>query len=266
MRAQFDIERERSRELFKRVLNDNIDGRVPYTFHSQIELYFVDDGQVDALIDGKRRLLQTGQMAVVLSYAPHLFRSVGGSVSSLLLIPPEICSELSSVIGSRQLSSPFICDTDTVKGIREMLDSAVTEGLNGVKLKGYLYLILGTVLDNIFLEGSEEAANTELSEKLLFYLNQNFKNDISSESLSAAFGYNKRYLSSYFKSTFGVGINQYLNVLRLKNALLLMKMGKHTHTYCALESGFSSIRTFYRVFKDELGCAPGDYFSDSLNK
>lgn len=266
MRAQFDIERERSRELFKRVVNDNIDGQSPYTFHSQIELYFVDEGEVDVLIDGKKRTLTAGQMAVVLSYCPHLFRSVGGSVSSLLLIPPEICSELSSVIGSRQLSSPFICDADTVREIRKMLESAMAEGLNGVKLKGYLYLILGTVLDNIFLEGSDEAANTELSEKLLLYLNQNFKNDISSETLSAAFGYNKRYLSSYFKSTFGVGINQYLNVLRLKNALLLMKNGKNTHTFCALESGFSSMRTFYRVFKEELGCAPGDYFSDSLNK
>jgi len=52
---------------------------------------------------------------------------------------------------------------------------------------------------------------------------------------------------------------QYVNILRLRNALLLMKNRKHTHTYCALESGFPSVRTFYRVFQSEMHCSPREY-------
>ena len=48
-------------------------------------------------------------------------------------------------------------------------------------------------------------------------------------------------------------------MVRLKNALMLMHEGKHTLTYCALESGFNSVRTFYRAFSEEFDCTPKEY-------
>ena len=42
---------------------------------------------------------------------------------------------------------------------------------------------------------------------------------------------------------------------------MLLKDEKNTHTFCALESGFNSVRTFYRAFKKEFGCAPQEYVS-----
>ena len=50
MRINFDIAREQSNELYKEITNDNINGDTPFNFHSQIELYFVKEGQVDACI------------------------------------------------------------------------------------------------------------------------------------------------------------------------------------------------------------------------
>ena len=62
MRLHFDMEREQSRELLKEVTNDNIDGQCHFNFHSQIELYFVDEGQIDAFVNHQRRLLKIDQM------------------------------------------------------------------------------------------------------------------------------------------------------------------------------------------------------------
>jgi AraC-like DNA-binding protein len=42
-----------------------------------------------------------------------------------------------------------------------------------------------------------------------------------------------------------------------------MNEQKHSITHCAMESGFNSMRTFYRAFREEFGCSPGDYL-DSL--
>ena len=64
MYTHFDIERERSRELFKELTNDNIDGICHFNFHSQIELYFVDDGQIDAFVNQQQRRLKKGSVPV----------------------------------------------------------------------------------------------------------------------------------------------------------------------------------------------------------
>lgn len=267
MHAYFDIERESSRQLFKEVVNDNIDGQCHCNFHSQIELYFVDEGQIDALVNHQRRLLKKDQMAVALSYDTHLFRSVGNSKSSILVIPPELCREFAAAVQHKQAKSPFICDEAAVKRIKSCVDFLKTESSNEVKRLGYLYVALGIVLENLFLENAENSINTELSTRILFYLNQHFRDEITLGSLSTTFGYSPSYLSHYFKNCFGIGISQYVNILRLRNALLLLREGKNTHTYCALESGFTSVRTFYRAFKQKFGCAPRNYVAvlDSQN-
>jgi len=93
----------------------------------------------------------------------------------------------------------------------------------------------------------------------LIYLNENYKSDLSLSSVAAKFGYNASYVSRLFKNNFNIGFNHYLNVIRLKNAVLLMQENKHSITYCALESGFNSMCTFYRAFYEEFGCKPKDY-------
>lgn len=261
MQIHFDIERERSNELYKEITNDNIDGQCHFNFHSQIELYFVNKGEIDACINSERRVLKKDQMAVALSYDAHLFRSIGNSTSSILVIPPDICREFSLAVQKKKVKNPFICDEASVKQIKFFLNALRAESNNEVKHRGFLYIILGIVLENLFLENKEDANDTELSSKILFYLNENFQKEITLDSLSATFGYSKTYISRYFKKNFGIGISHYINILRLRNAMQLMRDGANTHTYCALESGFTSIRTFYRVFKSEFGCTPSDYFA-----
>ena len=123
-------------------------------------------------------------------------------------------------------------------------------------------------MKSIFFENTETASDMELSSRILSYVNQQFKDDITLESLAHEFGYNKSYLSRYFKSSFNVGFNQYISTVRLKNALILMNEKKHSLTHCALESGFNSMRTFYRVFENEFNCSPKEYLKniESYNK
>lgn len=261
MQAYFDVERERSNELYKRIINDNIDGRSHFKFHSQIELYFVDEGEIDACINTERRVIKKDELAVALSYDPHLFRSLGESRSSILVIPADVCREFSLAVQNKRVKNPFICDRATVEEIRYYVELILSERENNVKLRGYLYVILGIVLENIFLEAKDNPVDNDLPTKILLYLNQHFKDDLSLDLLTETFGYSQSHISRSFKNCFGVGINEYVNFLRLRNALLLLKDEKNTHTFCALESGFNSVRTFYRAFKKEFGCAPQEYVS-----
>ena len=67
----------------------------------------------------------------------------------------------------------------------------------------------------------------------------------------------------YFRKLFGIetGISpvKYLNLLRLSNAKNLMKYPFLSLEECALQSGFSSLQYFCRIFKKEFNISPGKY-------
>ena len=99
------------------------------------------------------------------------------------------------------------------------------------------------------------------SAKILLYISQNFREELSLSSIAAAMGYNPSYLSRAFKNSFQIGLNRYITMVRLREAIQLMKDGSKSVLACALESGFRSSRTFYRAFYEAFHCTPKEYFS-----
>lgn len=256
MQANFNIDRERNNRLFyKEYKND----KCIFQFHSQIELYFVDEGEMEFVVNNHRRTLQSGEMSVALSYDSHAYRTPVYSRSSVFIIPIYMCESFIQATKNKKATYPFILDKDIVKKIKEYINELRLEDINEIKKIGYIHLILGIIIDNIFFENSESVIDTALSSRLLFYINESFNQDLSLDILSAELGLHKTYISKYFKECFNVGFNQYLTSIRLKNALILMNDGKHSITDCAMESGFNSMRTFYRVFSKEFGCTPKQY-------
>ena len=256
MQANFNIDRERNNHLFYKAYTND---KCIFQFHSQIELYFVDEGEMEFVVNNHRRVLQAGEMSVALSYDSHAYRTPDHSRSSVFIIPIYMCEAFINATRNKKATYPFILDKDIVRKIKEYITELQSESINEIKQTGYIHLILGIILENIFFESSENTIDTALSSRLLFYINENFNQDLSLDTLSSEMGLHKTYISKYFKECFNVGFNQYLTSIRLKNALILMNDGKHSITDCAMESGFNSMRTFYRVFSKEFGCTPKEY-------
>ncbi len=230
-----------------------------FCFHSQIELYFVDEGEMDISVNDNRRMLKGGEMAVVLSFDAHTYMTPEKSRSSALFIPVYMCPDFIEDVRHKRVTSPFICDKEVVEKIKSLVSELQKSGDNAILKQGYIYVILGIIKDNIFFKTTKENMDPELSTRLLTYVNDNFGDDISLATAARELGYNESYLSRYFKACFRIGFNRYLTTVRLKNALMLMNEKKHTTAYCAMEVGFNSMRTFYRAFQKEFGCTPKEY-------
>ena len=260
MQPIFNIVRERDNKLFyKSYTND----KTVLQFHSQIELYFVDDGQMDFWVNGHYKRLSAGEMSVALSYDSHAYKTPEYSRSSVLIIPPHVCEEFILATKGKKATNPFICDKAAVAKIKECYGEIKREGIGKIEQLGYIYVILGIVMERVFLEQTDSVSDPALSSKILFYINENFKSGITPSQIAAHFGYSQSYISRYFKSCFNITLIKYLTTIRLKNAIMLMHEGKHSATYCSLESGFSSMRTFYRAFYNEFGCSPKEYMANS---
>lgn len=92
------------------------------------------------------------------------------------------------------------------------------------------------------------------------YIDDNFLNpDISLASISKEISYNKKYISSVFKKTIGIGIIEYLNTIRVQYACTLIQHGLTCVNDIAVCCGYSDPLYFSKVFKEKMGISPRDY-------
>jgi AraC-like DNA-binding protein len=83
--------------------------------------------------------------------------------------------------------------------------------------------------------------------------------EFSISSLADQIGVSEVYLRKLFRAQFATSPAKYLISVRLKNAKKLMKYPFLSLEECAMQSGFSSLQYFSRLFKKETGISPGSY-------
>ncbi|MFC1668802.1 helix-turn-helix transcriptional regulator [Spirochaetota bacterium] len=94
---------------------------------------------------------------------------------------------------------------------------------------------------------------------ILDFIQKNYKSDISREGLASAVGMNPNYFSSQFKEYTGKKINDYINELRINNAVEKLRDSEIRIIDVALSSGFDCLSTFNRLFKIVMKKSPTDY-------
>lgn len=90
------------------------------------------------------------------------------------------------------------------------------------------------------------------------------KNNLTTEDLSEAAmaeraGVSKEYFSRVFKNLSGLNYSKWLNMIRVEHAISLFPSQSMKLTEIAMLSGFQSIPSFNRVFKDLKGISPREY-------
>jgi Response regulator containing CheY-like receiver domain and AraC-type DNA-binding domain len=91
------------------------------------------------------------------------------------------------------------------------------------------------------------------------YIYRNYKADISLNDIADHIGVNSSYLSRKFKKDCGKGVIEYLNMIRIGQAKLLMESGAKRVKQIADEVGFNNYNYFFKVFKDSQGMTPLEY-------
>lgn len=147
-----------------------------------------------------------------------------------------------------------------LKGIFEKLPELSGENKNNILLTAaYLNLICDKVVrQGVF----ENASPTDgiLYQKVISYISDSFREDISLEKIAATFGYNKKYLSSLLHSLTGVHFSDFVAMYRIEYAKkLLIQRECPSMTEIAIACGFSAVNTFNRQFKRITAMTPTEY-------
>ncbi len=83
--------------------------------------------------------------------------------------------------------------------------------------------------------------------------------DLSQGAMAGMAGISRDYFSRIFKNVTGMNYSKWLNTIRMEKASELLAEKGRSLTEVAMLSGFQSIPSFNRVFREEKGMAPGEY-------
>ncbi|WGH74815.1 AraC family transcriptional regulator [Tenacibaculum tangerinum] len=96
------------------------------------------------------------------------------------------------------------------------------------------------------------------------YLNPQFSLSLFSKKLDLS----ESYLSHIFNQNSSINFSEYVNKLRVEEALKLLKNSQfknYTIVAIGLEAGFNSKSTFYHNFKKEVGVTPTQYRKENMS-
>jgi len=91
------------------------------------------------------------------------------------------------------------------------------------------------------------------------FVEKNFRGDCSVETLAKQMGYSGNYLSRYFMKSIGMSFHSYVTQYRLEQVCYLMRNTNEPILRCAMDCGFTSLRSFNRNFGLYIGMTPTEY-------
>ena len=101
--------------------------------------------------------------------------------------------------------------------------------------------------------------DSEVITAVMTYINNHYREELSLEDVARFAGFSRYYFSRSFKRQTGYSFKDYLCQKRLQVAMDLLIRTNRSMRDVAIESGFGSVATFNRVFREKKGCTPTQY-------
>ena len=105
-------------------------------------------------------------------------------------------------------------------------------------------------------ESLKHRKNMERLNTVLFYMESHFSQPISVEQLAEMTCLSEDRFGHLFRESVGLAPRQYLNNIRLRKAMELLKTGEHSVTAVAEAVGFRDYNHFGRLFRKHYGYPP----------
>lgn len=245
MLAEYELNRERDERLFVLGGCDNV---CHVHFHRKAEVMYVTAGEKRIYASGKEYVLSPDNIYFANSYEMHGYEKSDGGEQTVIVFPNNMLRDYYEAFGDKMLMGCVIDDTEFCRSLLPYF-LAVERGCdNPLVLQADCDMMLGKIVEKLGFQEGVRSRQTFVDE-LLAYINEHYADDITLESMAEHFGYSKYYFSRMFNAALGTSITDYVSAVRLMRALDLLRRSGCTVSEAAMECGFSSLPTFYRVLK-----------------
>ena len=235
----------------------------PMHIHDLLEVVYCRDGELDITIDDVNYRLERSDVAVICPLVVHSYNvsARNGVDGVIFIVNTALYPALSDMLSDACPVSPVIRSRD-ISGAAFYALSALCNICenplgSGSELKSIAWL--GVALTELCMqmtmaERTLSARDTIM--RTILYLQQNFRQPLTLNQAAAATGTSPNYLSALFSKQLRISFHTLLNAMRLNHALDMLRHSALPVTEICYDCGFSSLRTFNRVFMDSFGMTP----------
>lgn len=226
-------------------------------FHSTVELVYVESGVLAALQDGVTTLVPAGHLIVNSSYVVHGYETPESSRIIVCTVPLSAVPALRGQL-SRSRFAQNIVDVSGLKECRRILGMMAdhANGDNAIFMNALSEALLALLIEKIGLIENTADNESDLIKRILIYLQEHSAEPITVSQAAALFGYSVGRFSHIFNERIGCSFTRYVNNLRCYKARRMLAENDLPLIDVAAACGFSSMRTFHRVYKEVTGQTP----------
>jgi len=249
-------------------------GSAPH-IHDENEVVLLLEGEMEFTIENKTVVLTSGHVLFIKGLVTHSSRLTTGIRTQICVLQYSNDFLYSSNIGEIRYFSNFV-QADTLKFFVFDKDKSSTAEIKNLLLntekefeeknlayemviKSNLYRFVSILFREGILQSSSkfddmEGCSIDRISEVLKYIERHYDQPITIEEASKLLNVNYSYFCKLFKQATGQSFIQYLNYYRVVVAKQLLVDSSKNITEVMLESGFSSLSYFDRVFKRFCGC------------
>lgn len=229
--------------------------------HTHMEMIYLEDGSCEAVVDNQRYRVKAGEILAVFPNQIHAYFEQTPVKGYVVILAPEMFPEFREILQSKLPENPVMQAQELTMDVGQHLSNIKSKlkmkaALADVAAKGQLLAFLGEIFLRMnFMEKPGEASTMK---SILNYCIDRYTESFTLEEMAKDLYLSKYYICHIFKERLNTSCKEFVNQMRVEAACELLKKGKSV-TETAYESGFSSVRTFNRVFSDYIDMSPREY-------
>jgi AraC-like DNA-binding protein len=245
-----------------------------------VEVVYVLEGSLTIGVNNEVHTLNARDIILVSGGDVHYFLPQPNRVNRIILhFEMPFFESYATALKDKKFSRVLLKESDPIDdksgvSIHKVLEKHILEILDEYKckqqgyrlvLKARLFDILVTLLRNVPMESHSphekvrQLNRLERLDQVFSFVEQNHGRHIPLEEIASVANFSVYHFTRFFKETTGMTFGQYINNYRVAKAESYLLHTDDTVTEVVFKSGFGSIKTFNRVFKQIKGCSPSQY-------
>jgi AraC-like DNA-binding protein len=240
-------------------------------WHDRIEFLFVLKGKIHVYVGRDEYFLQENDLLLINSNEVHGVESSEDNKLIVLQIPVSFIKKWYKNIENETFHCQSFQSMEQARfnDIRSLIAQLMLISRN--KGEGYEVKIHSLLLDIVYnLVGNFSVKNNvqlyrnnkkdiERLTRITSYIQQNFMHPLTLNEIAENEQLTVPYVSKYFQQHMGQSFVKYVNGIRLEHAVQSMLETDWPIIQIAMESGFSNLNTFHKLFKETFHTTPYQY-------
>ncbi len=248
----------------------------PPHWHEELEIIYVLEEELVIGLNNEIYTLKPRDILLINSSEVHFFVTPPKKSKRIILqFEQTLFGPFSTMMRENKFIKPLIdssdeSDTQIHRNLEKQIlliieeYSKMRQGFQlaiQARLYDFMVILLRQVPKEKYssMERSKHLRRLERLEQVFEYVAENFTREITLNEIARTANFSIYHFTRFFKETTGMTFIQYLNSYRISKAVKYLTDTNDPITEVAFRSGFDSIKTFNRVFKQMKGCSPSSF-------